>query len=220
MGPRNDIARLAGSRIVVSLEMQDGKALAEALVCQLVGGDTVTARFLYRESFEFLPSFTLWLVANHRPSVSSIDSPVWRRILLIPFDQAIPPGERDPQVKARLRDPEYAGSAILAWIVEGALRWQKEGLNPPPPVLELTEEYRQASDPLKDFIAERCVLDPAASASGSELWTAYSEWFEASGERSRLGRNQFLDALKARGLRRHHTSAARSWIGIGLRRDA
>jgi len=218
--PRSDIARLAGARLVTSTEVQEGKRLDESLVCQLAGGDTVTARFLYRESFEFKPTFTLWLVANHRPYVSSDDSPVWRRILLIPFDQVIPEKEREPQVKALLSDPESAGSAILAWIVEGALSWQREGLNPPPAVLASTEEYRQDSDPLQDFIAERCVVDPAAFVSGKELWAAYSEWFEASGERSRLGPKQFARALKTRGLEHPHTSAGGSWIGIGLRRDA
>ncbi|MGI8597500.1 MAG: DNA primase family protein, partial [Thermoleophilaceae bacterium] len=63
-GVRTDIARLAGARLVASLEVEDGKHLAEGLLKQLTGGDTVTARFLYSDAFEFAPAFKLWLAAN------------------------------------------------------------------------------------------------------------------------------------------------------------
>src|SRR5262249_22007794 len=62
-GIRNDLARLAGARMVASIEVAEGKRLAQGLVKQLTSGDTVTARFLYQEHFEFRPQFTLWLAA-------------------------------------------------------------------------------------------------------------------------------------------------------------
>lgn len=65
-GVRNDIARLAGRRMVVSQEVDEGKRLAEGLLKTLTGGDVVTARYLHREFFEFTPRFKLWLVANAR----------------------------------------------------------------------------------------------------------------------------------------------------------
>ena len=48
---RNDIAELAGRRFVLSIEVDDGKRLAEGLVKMLTGGDTIRARFLYQEAF-------------------------------------------------------------------------------------------------------------------------------------------------------------------------
>ncbi|CAN94225.1 phage-related protein [Sorangium cellulosum So ce56] len=113
-GPRNDIARLAGARLVLSIEVDEGKRLAEGLVKQLTGGDTVTARFLYRESFEFKPAFKLWLAANDAPRVRDDDAAIWRRILRIPFEHTVPKEKRDPQVKAALLDPAVGGPAILA----------------------------------------------------------------------------------------------------------
>lgn len=76
--PRNDIACLAGSRLVISSEVDEGKQLAEGLIKMITGGDTITARKLYQESFEFKPSFTLVLVANHAPKVSADDDAMWR----------------------------------------------------------------------------------------------------------------------------------------------
>ncbi len=105
-GPRNDIARLAGRRFVQSVEVDEGKKLAESLIKQITGGDTISARFLHQEYFEFVPSFKLWMAANFQPRVNADDAAMWRRILQIPFDQHIPEEERDPSIKLHLRDVE------------------------------------------------------------------------------------------------------------------
>src|SRR5262249_61678229 len=105
-GVRNDVARTRGARLVVPLEVDEGKALAEGLLKALTGGDTVTARFLYRELFEFKATFTIWLAANARPRVNSDDEAMWRRIVQVPFVVVIPEGERDPDVKRQLTTSE------------------------------------------------------------------------------------------------------------------
>ncbi len=107
-GPRNDVAALAGARLVVSIEVDEGRALAEGLVKLITGGDTVTARYLYQESFEFRPQLKLWLVANSAPRARDDDAALWRRVLRVPFNVEIPEAERDPDVKAVLRDPVQA----------------------------------------------------------------------------------------------------------------
>ena len=97
-GPRNDIARLAAARFVASVEVDEGKQLAEGIVKSLTGGDSITARFLYKEAFEFTPQFKLWMAANHAPRVDAEDAAMWRRIIRIPFDQVIPKEKRDPKI--------------------------------------------------------------------------------------------------------------------------
>jgi len=144
-GPRPDIARLAGARLVTSIEVDDGKRLAEGLVKQLTGGDTVTARELYAKEFEFVPQFKLVLVANHAPTVHSDDEAMWRRILRVPFDNAIPEAGQDRSVKLILRDPAVSGPAILAWLVEGCLQWQREGLRVPTVVTDATTDETDAA---------------------------------------------------------------------------
>jgi putative DNA primase/helicase len=103
-GPKNEIARLDGARFVPSVEVDDGKALAAALIKQLTGGDTVTARFLYQEGKEFKPALKLFLVANNAPAIDPEDDGMWRRILRIPFDRVVPEDQRDPNIKALLTD--------------------------------------------------------------------------------------------------------------------
>lgn len=216
-GPRNDIARLAGKRLVLSLEVQEGKKLAESLINQITGGDTVAARYLYKESFEFVPSFKLWLAANNRPKITGSDGAIWRRILQIPFDQVIPEQERDPSVKTKLRDVEVCGPAVLAWVIKGCLLWQKERLDPPAAVRELTDEYRKDQDPLKDFLEDCCVIQGNAQAKNKQLWESYTIWCRENGEKYPIGRKKFTQLLFSKGMDQFHDGRHRMWIGLCLK---
>ena len=216
-GPRNDIARLAGARFVVSIEVDEGKRLAEGLIKTLTGGDTIAARFLYKEAFEYHPAFKLWLAANHAPKVRDDDEAMWERILTVPFEHTVPRDKRDPQVKATLRTPAFAGPAILAWAVQGCLIWQREGLGVPPAVERATKAYRDAMNPLKDFFTECCVFGPTLWAATADLRRVYDEWCKERGDRLVNG-NRFAEKLKAHGCEstRNTKGNKRGWLGIGL----
>jgi putative DNA primase/helicase len=216
-GVRNDIARLAGTRMTIGIEVDEGKRLAEGLLKTLTGGDTITARHLYKEFFEFLPQFKLWLAANDRPRVSASDSGMWRRIVQVPFTEAIPEEERDPRIKLQLKHDPHVQSAILAWALEGCRAWQEQGLLVPERVRRYTEEYRAENDPLADFFEERCVFEPRAVVRRSELRKAYEEWAKENGEWPVAPRT-LAAALKARGgSDGAKLSGERAWRGIHLR---
>lgn len=219
--PRNDIARLAGARFVVSIEVDEGKQLAEGLVKMVTGGDTVTARLLYKEAFEFVPSFKLWLAANHAPKVRDDDDAMWRRILRIPMDRVVPKEQRDPKVKATLKDPKLAGPAILAWAVQGCLEWQRDGLGVPPLIEAATQEYRNEMDQLREFIGDCCTVASDAWVGTTALWQAYENWAKENAEGSPLTRHGFVDRLEKRGFKRDRVGKNRDrvWLGITLVSD-
>ncbi|MHB9031908.1 MAG: phage/plasmid primase, P4 family [Anaerolineae bacterium] len=215
-GPRDDIARLTGARLVSSVEVDKGKRLADSLVKQITGGDMVTARFLYHRAFEYTPQFKLWLVANDAPRVADSDSGLWRRILRVPFAHQIPEAERDPNVKAQLTNLELAGPAILAWCVKGCLEWQRSGLLVPTSVRESTEAYRAENDPLREFYTECCFFDPQAQATREAVWNAYQRWANENGERWKVTNRELADRLRRRGCRDGKRVGERYWKGIGL----
>ncbi|HTX35407.1 MAG TPA: phage/plasmid primase, P4 family [Bryobacteraceae bacterium] len=218
-GIRDDIAELAGRRFVVSIEVDEGKKLAEGLTKCLTGGDTVRARFLYQGAFDFVPQFKLWLAANHEPNVKHSDTAMWRRILRIPFDHVVPKEKRDRALKARLKDVRELGPAILAWAVEGCLRWQEDGLGVPSVVEDATEQYRMDMDPLKDFLADCCVLAPGIWGTAKDLRQAYEAHCRDHGEKRPLTAKEFAACLRARGCESDHRRAGNVWVGIGLRAD-
>ncbi|MBN1437502.1 MAG: hypothetical protein JW936_10555 [Sedimentisphaerales bacterium] len=224
-GARNDIARLKSSRFVASIEVDDGKRLAEGLVKTITGSDTITARYLYKEAFEFRPQFKLWLCANHEPRVKQGDDAIWRRILRIPFDHAIPEDKRDPQVKATLTDPAISGAAILRWAVEGCLSWQKVGLSVPNSIKDATNDYRAKMDPLADWLAENATLVTNWMTPVTILRKDYDDWAEENGVKFTVGRNVFNERMRTLGitLTTQRYGWARKpqkcWVGIKLNDD-
>jgi putative DNA primase/helicase len=178
-GPRDDVAHMRGRRFVQSQEAREGCRLDESLVKWLTGGDLLRARLLYENSYEFRPTHKLWLAANHKPIVRGTDPAIWSRIKLVPFEVSFA-GREDRTLKQRLLG-ELPG--ILAWAVEGCIRWQEDGLSAPLAVEEATEEYRTESDDLGRFLVERCVSEVGSTVRARPLYVAYCGWCEATGER-------------------------------------
>lgn len=208
-----ELADLFGKRLVVAVEVDEGRRLNEALVKRLTGGDTIKARRMREDFWEFRPSHTLWLAVNHRPMVRGTDHAIWRRLKLIPFTVTIPPTEQDPDLPAKLRG-ELPG--ILAWAVQGCLEWQQHGLGEPEEVRAATVAYRKDQDVLGQFLADCCVFSPSARAFAGDLYKAYVRWCGENGERS-LSQKEFGTRLGERGFERSRSTGGRTvWHGLGL----
>ena len=83
-GPSEDIARLAGARAVNISEPGKQMALSASLVKTLTGNDTITARFLNENSFEYRPQFKLFINTNHLPKVTDVTVFSSGRVKVIP----------------------------------------------------------------------------------------------------------------------------------------
>jgi putative DNA primase/helicase len=211
-GPRNDVARLAGARLVRSSEVGENKRLNEGLIKSLTGGDVMTARFLYSEDFEFKPQFKLWLAANHKPVIRGTDYAIWRRVRLIPFEVTIAPEQRDDSLPHKLR-AELPG--ILAWAVAGCARWLEQGLSAPDRVLAATQAYREESDTIGAFIADRCEVGAFEVVAG-ELYRAYEQWARENGEYS-ISAQMFGRRMSERGFDLRKGMKSNFRMGLRLR---
>ena len=211
------IADLRGARLVATSEVDEGRHLAESLVKGLTGGDKVKARYMRMDFFEFEPSWTIWLAANHRPVIRGVDVAIWRRIHLVPFDIVIPPDKRDRKLPEKLK-AELPG--ILAWAVRGCLEWQKEGLDAPTEVIAATQSYKDDMDALGAFIDEHCIVEDGAEVEAKDLYEKYKSWTEVSGER-KLSQKQLGQRLRDRGFesRKHSRTRRVTYLGIRINTD-
>jgi len=209
----NDIARLLGVRFVSAVEAEEGKRFSENLIKQLTGGDKVTARFLYKEYFEYLPTYKIFIANNHKLTIRGTDKAIWRRIRLIPFSVSIPPEEQDKNLMVRL---EKELSGILNWALEGCRMWQKNGLGYPEEVEEATEGYRREMDVLAEFLEEHCIVNNAAKVQASLLYNAYKDWCEKTGEYIQNQRNMGMKLTEKGFIRKRGTRGRYYWHGIGL----
>jgi putative DNA primase/helicase len=213
----NDIAGLRGARLVTATETEEGRRWAEAKIKSLTGGDKIAARFMRAEWFEFLPAFKLVIAGNHKPSLRSVDESIRRRFHLIPFAVTVPEGERDPDLTEKLK-AEWPG--ILAWLIEGCLEWQTEGLRQPQAVREATDAYLTAEDSLTAWIDEACEREPTAWEPANTLFRSWTNWANSAGEHPGSAK-RFSLALETRGFqhcrRRPIAGANPLWGFDGLR---
>lgn len=70
------LARSTADRIVTATETEEGRRWAESRIKQLEGGDTVSARFMRQDFFEYRPTFELFTAGNHKPSLRSVDEAI------------------------------------------------------------------------------------------------------------------------------------------------
>jgi putative DNA primase/helicase len=208
----NDIARLRGTRFVTTTEAEQGRRLSEPLIKQITGNDRMTARFLYGEFFNFVPTFKIFMATNHKPVIRGTDHGIWRRIKLIPFTTRIAEEKQDKRLEERLRG-EAPG--ILNWLLEGTARWRREGLRPPAAILSATDEYRGEMDVIGNFLKECCIQSPGASIRIRELFKAYQGWCDENNEHA-CSERFFSLRLKEMGYERTRTADARYWCGLGL----
>ncbi|MEC3756577.1 phage/plasmid primase, P4 family [Bacillus halotolerans] len=211
----NDIARLDGARFVSAVESEEGQQLSESLVKQITGGEKMSARFLRQEYFEFTPEFKVFFTTNHKPIVKGSDEGIWRRIRLVPFTVTIPKEKVDKKLPQKLA-AEMPG--ILRWAVEGCLKWQKEGLKEPEVIRKATEGYREDMDILGPFLAERCVIHPAAKIESKEIYKEYKNWcFE--NDDVELKNRAFYRQLEIRGFKKEVGAKNKLFFfGIGLQK--
>ncbi|WP_417477882.1 DNA primase family protein [Maricaulis sp.] len=210
-----DLARLPGARFVVAVEADTGRKLAEATIKQLTGGDQIAARRLHQDFFEFVPVCKIWLATNAKPEIGGTDEGIWRRVKMIPFNVTIPAEERDSKLPEKLR-AEYPG--ILAWAVQGAMRWHDERRLPSCNAVEVaTLQYRQDSDRLADFWTACCIADKSRSVKAGDLYAAYQRFCAESGD-DLATKTKFGMLMKARlGISTRKSGGLTVYLGLRLK---
>jgi putative DNA primase/helicase len=209
-----DLADLRGARLVFATETEEGRRWAEAKLKQLSGGDPVKARYMRENFFQFQPQFKLLFAGNHKPSLRNIDEAIRRRFHLLHFKVIIPVEERDPGLYDKLR-AEWP--AILRWMLEGCLAWQRTGLAAPASVSEATAEYLATEDTLQIWLDERTERDATSWTRTANLHGSYRSWAAAAGEHG-VNEKRFAQALEDRGyLRKRGPVGLRGFVGIKLK---
>jgi putative DNA primase/helicase len=174
------LCSLQGKRIAWASETDRGARFDVGQVKFLTGGGSISARQLYGSDYTFDPSHLLVLLTNHKPHADSSDAAFWERLCPILFNLRFV--EHPTQKNERQRDTklgqtlEAESSGVLAWLVRGCLRWQRDGLDIPAQIRQARGEYREEEDTIGDFLRERCAFDAQGHVGASELYLQYRIW--------------------------------------------
>ncbi len=186
-------ACLWGKRIILPAEIQRNAKLNEAVVKTLLGGEPIMARQIREAPFSFKPTHKIWWAGNHKPTISSTDHGIWRRIHLIPWMVTIP---KEEQMKRDDFLNDIAANEFSGILNRALQGWNdycdNGGLRPPEAVVEATNDYRDESDHFGFFLNERVEKQPGQSVKGTDLLHVYQAWCEDNGERQLYGTSRKL----------------------------
>lgn len=208
-----EIAKLKGKRFLNTSEPDEASKLKEGEVKDLTGGGVISARKLYGESFTFKPEFKLWIQCNYKIRIMGTDDGIWRRTLIVPFNQKFVSQEKlklptnkdamlkDSTLEKTLKN-EYEG--ILKWLIEGAVEWySKRKLDIPSAITVATEDYKKEQDIYNRFIMENLttvednpLLNEKNKVHLDELWECWKTWTGKINEGLRITRRKFVEQIK------------------------
>jgi putative DNA primase/helicase len=192
-------AELRGKRMVWVDELPESERLKENAVKKLTGSSEISARSPGEKPFTFQAQAKLWVTTNHRPMIT--DDAMWRRIRPIPWSNV--PENPDPDLKAYLFDPEGALPAVLAWAVEGAIKYLGSSARDPlgwcTAVAEAADMYRKNEDRIGIFLNEETKEVDGASSLVKAIYSVYRVWSEERGERP-MTQTAFQRKLQDRGV--------------------
>lgn len=193
--PSEDIARLAGIRFANIPEPSKGLVLNSAKIKSMTGRDTLNARFLHENSFDFIPQFKLYINANHLPIVTDMTVFKSNRVHVIPFERHFDESEQDHSLKCGFAKPKNQ-TAILNWLVEGYRMLIEEGLTRTSAVSTATASYQHDSDKVGKFMEEMLMQDVNAEERTSAVYAAYQKWCRRNGYYIE-GSTSFLSAMRS-----------------------
>jgi putative DNA primase/helicase len=177
------MAELRGRRMIWVDELPESERIKENQVKKLTGSGTIQGRSPGEKPIQFTSTGKLWISTNHRPIIT--DEAMWRRILPMPLTNK--PAKPDPSLKKYLADPEGALPAVLAWIVEGAVKYlSSSDVNPLAmctAVRDAHEVYRKNEDRIGSFLDEETILGEDLSVNVNALYRRYKAWSDSRGER-------------------------------------
>ena len=194
-----DIARLAGSRLVRISEPSKGMKFECKKIKEMTGNDKITARGLYSDSFEFRCSFTFIFLCNSLPVIDDDTMFTSNRLKVIPFNESFPDGSsrQDKNLKELFSRDEYK-SMILNWLLEGLHLYNKNGLIEPTEVIEAPNNYQEANDTVQSFI-NKCLIQSTGYVKANLVYDAYIKYCQISNIPYE-GKQSFYNTLRSKNL--------------------
>ena len=165
-----ELAEVKGMRLLIASELEEGQRLSTSIVKQLCSTDLIEGEKKYKDPFKFRPTHTLVLYTNHLPKVGAMDTGIWRRLIVIPFNATIT-GNTDVKNYSKFLLTN-AGPAIMKWIIEGAEKAIRDNykLYPPKCVQEAIARYKADNDWMSHFLDECCEIGDGLKEKSGELY--------------------------------------------------
>ena len=193
-----ELMTLRGARLAFMEEFPELGHLNVKRLKDLHGSGRISARYIGKDSVSWQATHTMFVTTNYLPRVDESDHATWRRLVLVDFrfryrkpHEAIETEwdlRGDPGLRDRLRHGrDGRREAVLAWLVEGAVKWYQSNRlmpEPPPSVVAATQTWRRSSDLLLRYMEDNLIFDGARHVMAADLYEDFSGWLKVNGHNS------------------------------------
>lgn len=179
----NHRTHLIGKLLNMNAEIESKIVVDDDVIKTLVSGETMSARHLYRDTFEFKP-FCKFIYASNN-AVTSLDKShgYERRILFIDFKVNFDtmPHKKDVNLRPKLY---FEMDGIFTWAIEGLRKVLKEdSLKVPESLRNTSKKEHLQNNPVFEFLSEHVVwsLQPDAKVFIQDLYLEYKKFCTMNG---------------------------------------
>lgn len=211
-----EYAELRGKRIIIAAELEEGTRLDTSTVKKLCSTDPILAEKKYKDPFTFIPSHTVVLYTNHLPKVGTTDKGTWDRLVTIPFNANFR-GMKGEILNYADYLFNYAGGAVLSWVIAGAKRFITNNykIEMPECVKAAMAGYRENNDWLNSFLSECCEIGGSYTQKSGELYGEYRGYCSRIGDYTRSAAD-FKRAVEGAGYEYRKTKTGAYCYGLRL----
>ena len=217
-------ARLVGKLANICPDLPSHHLEGTSIFKQITGGDTVTAEYKFKDSFDYLPSARLVFSANECPRSSDAAHAFFRRWIVVPFLRTLEHSEQIPRTEldARLAAPgELSGVLNRALLALRVIR-SRGGLTESPSMRAAWGDFLATTDPLAIW------LDQTTSGNSDAVVTKHALVASHNAAATVSGRPTMTAAGFGRALKRLKPGIQEAqrtvdgelqwvWLGLALR---
>lgn len=204
------------ARLITMSEPAENFRVNSAELKNITGGGRLVVNPKYKDQYEIEARFTLTIDTNY--TMSCDDPTVFRsgRIQILPFMHEFSGVDRDPHILDKL-SADDAKSALLRWIVAGAIDWHTNGWQISPEGQQMLDRYAANSDYMRDFLDSSYIITGNTSdrIMAKDVYADYADYCIANGMQQ-VNQTNLRSRLSDRGI--SVVQVAKVWTVIGIRR--
>lgn len=216
------LAHALSLRLVGVSELGDNTINSE-LFKNITGGERITVELKGSNNLiSAVPQFTLIVTTNGVPNVPGEDTAFRNRLLVCEFTRQATDLDKLSGNQQKLY--EQGLDAVLAWLIEGAAKYTREGLLPIPVHMQMaTEEFTSKLSDIAEFVEEWIMPNPDGIVRNEDLYLAFERWADKNNFNKKGWSNGKLTSrLKGMGYKQTvkrlegQSKSQRVWVGISL----
>jgi P4 family phage/plasmid primase-like protien len=217
------LANTKGKRFAALQEPEGDESINVGLMKEMTGGDTIMARNLYQNTFEFKPQFDLVLTCNVLPEIRASDRGTWRRVRAVEYESQFVE-DPDPSDPFQFKIDFELDSKLSTWkeafmfiLLQEYANYKKNGIKEPYDVMKFTKEYQNESDIFSQFFDE-CISNNTTNGEPlylNDTYKIYSDWFQKEkGSSNKVPRKT---DFKKNMIKHYGPCSGNSWTGISIK---